>query len=40
MAEVTELCKRYERLSGFRWRVEQAKLLDGRKDEQIDEDDL
>jgi hypothetical protein len=24
---VTELCDRYKRLSGFRWRVEKAKLL-------------
>ena len=35
---VTELCDRYKRLSGFRWRVQQAKLLDDQKDQPMDRD--
>jgi hypothetical protein len=37
---VNDLCDRYRRLSGFRWRVQQAKLLDDQKDEPMDEDEL
>jgi hypothetical protein len=36
---VTELCDRHKRLSGFRWRVQQAKLLDDEKDEPVDQDE-
>jgi hypothetical protein len=37
---VTELCDRYKRLSGFRWRVQQAELLDDQEGEPKDDDDL
>jgi hypothetical protein len=37
---VTGLCDRYKRLSGFRWRVQQAKLLNDQDDEPKDDDDL
>ena len=33
---VNDLCERYKRLSGFRWRVEQAKLLDDPQDQPMD----
>jgi hypothetical protein len=37
---VTGLCDRHKRLSGFRGRVQQAKLLDDQDDEPMDDDDL
>lgn len=36
---VNDMCERYKRLSGFRWRVERAKLLDDQKDEPVDQDE-
>jgi hypothetical protein len=35
---VNDLCDRYKRLSGFRWRVQQAKLLDDQKAQPMDQD--
>jgi hypothetical protein len=35
---VTELCDRYKRLSGFRWRVERAKLLLDADAQPMDQD--
>ena len=37
---VTELCNRYKRLSGFRLRVERAKLLVDRDAQPMDQDGL
>jgi hypothetical protein len=34
---VNDLCGRYKRLSGFKWRVQQAKLLDDPQDRPFDE---
>ncbi|MBM4078066.1 MAG: hypothetical protein FJ278_00080 [Planctomycetes bacterium] len=36
---VNDLCDRYKRLSGFRWRVQQARLLVDQKDEPMDQDE-